>query len=145
MERAHILISLEPRHANNILNGRKVVELRRRAMLVEPGTIMWIYAKRPCGELVGWAEILSVDASSPTAAWRQYGCLSALSRREFFSYFAGRPKAYVLRLGSVCRLRRPVPLQRLRRMYQRFQPPQFFKRLDQPPVSGECCLVNQPA
>jgi hypothetical protein len=33
----HILISLEPRHAENILEGRKRVELRRRAMNVISG------------------------------------------------------------------------------------------------------------
>jgi hypothetical protein len=31
----HILISLEPRHAENILAGRKTVELRRRPMNVK--------------------------------------------------------------------------------------------------------------
>ena len=53
-EDEHILISLEPRHAESILEGRKTVELRRRAMnvsiynhqlcVLKPE--LWKYAKK---------------------------------------------------------------------------------------------------
>ncbi len=49
----NILISLEPRHAENILAGLKRVELRRRTMNVSPGCTVWIYAKLPVGSIVG--------------------------------------------------------------------------------------------
>ena len=45
-----ILISLEPRHAENILEGRKRVELRRRTMNVTIGSTVWMYAKLPVGD-----------------------------------------------------------------------------------------------
>jgi hypothetical protein len=51
-----ILVSLEPRHAENILEGRKRVELRRRTMSVTIGSTVWMYAKLPVGSI-----------------WRRYG------------------------------------------------------------------------
>jgi predicted transcriptional regulator len=49
----HILISLEPRHAESILEGRKRVELRRRTMNVTIGSTVWMYAKLPVGSIIG--------------------------------------------------------------------------------------------
>ena len=46
-----ILISLEVRHAESILQGYKLVEFRRRTMKILPGATLWIYAKVPVGEL----------------------------------------------------------------------------------------------
>jgi predicted transcriptional regulator len=51
----HILISLEPRHAENLLDGRKRVELRRHAMNVSIGSTVWMYAKLPVGSIIGRA------------------------------------------------------------------------------------------
>lgn len=125
----HILISLEPRHAENIFSGRKRVELRRRTMNVSPGATLWIYVKLPVGSIVGRAKIEKVHVSSPSALWRRYGAVSGLSRHEFFEYFDGADQAVALVLEESTRLRSSLPLEALRRVAEGFQPPQFFARL----------------
>lgn len=130
MSKRHILVSLEPRHAKNVFDGLKSVELRRRSVGVDPGDVMWIYSKRPCAEVLGWTEILGVRAASPSSIWKRFGVRTAVSRSEFFAYFSGRSVAYAIELGKVKALKEPISLERLRAAEESFCPPQFFKRLD---------------
>lgn len=129
MPKQHILISLDPRHAQNVFSGVKSVELRRRSVAVDPGDVMWIYSKRPRAEVLGWAEIKGVRCATPSSIWSKYGAKTAVTRKEFFDYFSGRSVAYAIELASVNLLDAPVTLERLRAAEKDFCPPQFYKRL----------------
>ena len=126
----HILISLEPRHADNIFAGNKRVELRRRNMNVLPGSTLWIYVKQPIGSIVGHAKIEKVHASSPASLWRRYGSVSGLSKSEFFTYFGQTELGVALILEKTKRLDKSLPLENLRQLKDGFHPPQFFKRIN---------------
>lgn len=125
----HILISLEPRHAQGIYAGYKKVELRRRTVHVQPGTIVWIYEKVPVGSITGYATISAVSTASPSQIWSRFGLASGLAEDEFFSYFKGVEEACALVLESATTLSHPVSLRHLRAEVSGFQPPQFFVRL----------------
>jgi predicted transcriptional regulator len=125
----HILISLEPRHAENILAGRKTVELRRRPMNVKVGATVWIYSKLPVGSVVGHAKLRGVHLLAPQALWRRFGSECCISRSEFFDYFDGVAQATALELYDCKRLGASLSIQLLRRFSADFQPPQFFARL----------------
>lgn len=125
----NILVSLEPRYAEKILDGSKRVELRRRKMHVSPGATMWMYAKLPVGSVVGNARIEHAASGSPNALWKSFGSISGISRAEFFSYFDGVNQGLALVLTDVVRLKKQLPLQDLRRRTGGFHPPQFFSRL----------------
>lgn len=127
---AHALISLEERFAEGILNGEKLVELRRRPMRLSVGTTIWMYVKMPVGKVIGSAEVGSMHSLAPTTLWRRYGGVSGLSRTEFFQYFEGTKHGFVLVLNKPRQLNSPVPLERLRLLKRAFQPPQFFQHLD---------------
>ena len=125
----HILISLEPRHAENIFSGRKQVELRRRTMNVSPGTTVWIYVKLPVGSIIGRVNIVGVHSLSPAGLWRRFGSVSGLSRTEFFEYFSGAAAGVALVLENAQRLHGSLSLNMLRELAGGFHPPQFFARL----------------
>jgi predicted transcriptional regulator len=125
----HILISLEPRHAENILQGRKRVELRRRTMNVAIGSTVWMYAKLPVGSIIGRAIVTAIHVLAPETLWRRFGAVSGLSRMEFFEYFADRDRGIALELSDCRRLIHAFDLETLRRFHHGFQPPQFFTRL----------------
>ena len=124
-----ILISLEPRHAENILEGRKRVELRRRTMNVTIGSTVWMYAKLPVGSIIGRAIVAAIHVLAPATLWRRFGAVSGISRSEFFEYFAGRDQGIALELSDCRRLSHAFDLEALRRFHHGFQPPQFFTRL----------------
>lgn len=125
----HILISLIPRHAENIFDGRKHVELRRRTMHIAPGTTAWIYVKLPVGAITGRVTISAIHTSSPASLWRRFGAVSGLSRSEFFEYFSGVTEGVALELIDTKELRQSISLTSLREISSGFQPPQFFARL----------------
>lgn len=127
---AHALISLEERFAEGILNGMKLVELRRRPMRLSAGTTIWMYVKVPVGKVIGSVKVQSMHSLAPTTLWRRYGDVSGLSRAEFFEYFEGAEHGFVLVLEKPKRLESPVALERLRLLKRAFQPPQFFQHLD---------------
>lgn len=128
---SHALISLEERFAEGILNGAKLVELRRRPMRLSVGTTIWMYVKVPIGKVVGSAEVRSMHSLAPGTLWRRYGEVSGLSRPEFFEYFGGMERGFVLVLGKPKRLSCPISLERLRVLNGAFHPPQFFQHLDE--------------
>ncbi len=128
---AHILISLAPRHAKNIFDGIKHIELRRRTMNVEPGTFVWIYVTLPVGVLMGRAKIAALHTASPNALWRKFGSVSGLEKSEFLGYLDGLEKGSVLALEDARTLQAPLSLQDLRDIADGFNPPQFFIRIDE--------------
>ena len=130
LDKEHILISLNHRHAENILAGRKQVELRRRTMNIESGTIIWIYVKLPIGSIIGFARVINVHTSSPSSLWNRFGAVSGLSKREFFDYFKGVTRGVALELEDAERLDGSVSLEEIRKISAGFQPPQFFVRLN---------------
>ncbi len=125
----NILVSLEPRHAESILDGSKRVELRRRTMHVAPGATMWMYAKLPIGSVVGKARIEETQSGTPSALWRKFGSVSGISKSEFFSYFDGVSHGVALVLADAVRLNKEIALGDLRGEDKRFHPPQFFARM----------------
>jgi predicted transcriptional regulator len=125
----HVLISLEARHAENIFAGTKHVELRRRAMNVSAGTVVWIYVKLPVGRVVGCARVSAAHSLAPSTLWKRFADVCGVTRREFFDYFDGRPKGFALGLQDPRRLAGAVSLTELREASAGFQPPQFFIRL----------------
>lgn len=134
----HALISLEARFAEGILSGSKRVELRRRPMRLLVGTTIWMYVKVPIGKVIGSVKVQSLHALAPSTLWRRYGDVSGLSRAEFFDYFVGVERGFVLVLEEPAKLARPVPLGKLRTLNDGFHPPQFFQHLakDGPLVSA---------
>jgi predicted transcriptional regulator len=126
----HALISLEERFAEGILNGLKLVELRRRPMRLSIGTTIWMYVKVPIGKVVGSAEVRAMHSFAPETLWRRFGDVSGLSRAQFFDYFKGSQHGFVLVLEKPKRLPSPVSLERLRKLNGAFHPPQFFQHLD---------------
>jgi len=125
----NILISLEPRYAESILSGSKIYELRKRAVRACPGTAVWIYSKIPEGRVVGWANIVALHSGSPAMLWRKCGSGAAVSREEYSLYFSHHKLAFALELDCASRLSRPIRLEELRSVDPAFQPPQFYKYL----------------
>lgn len=124
-ERA-LLLSLRPRFAEAILDGEKTTELRRRPINAQPGTWVILYASAPTMAIVGIARLGNIEATEPDEAWERYQNCLALEESEFYGYLDGTKLAYLLHLGHIRPLERPLPLDELRRSGD-FQPPQSFR------------------
>ncbi len=128
-DKQHVIISLEERHAINIISGIKQVELRRRIMRVEPGSIVWLYVKKPIGAVIGYAIVGTTYFAPPRMVWQKFGHVSGISRAEYLNYFKGSAAASAMGVSRPKRLKRPISLEELRAVAPSFQPPQFYCRL----------------
>ncbi len=95
-----ILISINPEHVNNIVNGIKKYEYRKIAAKQDISSII-IYETTPIKRVVAEAEIVEVLMCSPEELWQQTKSASGISKEFFDRYFEGREIAYAYKLGKI--------------------------------------------
>lgn len=95
-----ILISINPEHVQNIINGTKKYEYRKIAAKQDISSII-IYETTPIKRVVAEAEIIDVLELSPEELWAQTKRESGISKEFFDKYFKGRNVAYAYRLGEI--------------------------------------------
>ena len=121
-----VVLSVKPKYSDNIVKGRKTVELRRRFPTSVPtGTLAFIYSTAPKKALVGFAEIESVAKKRVSTMWRTYRQEICINKRDFDSYFFGQEFGFALRFIKAKPFREAIDLSELRERFG-FIPPQSF-------------------
>jgi len=103
------LLAIHPEHATAILEGRKTVEFRKRAMDHSIEQVL-LYATSPAQKIVGAFRIARIDQGSPTAIWIKHGGCGAIPRRLFRDYFSGSSTAVAIVVGSAIAFTTPLSL-----------------------------------
>lgn len=104
-----IVISINPEHVENIINGSKKFEYRTKAAKSDVKKII-IYETVPVKKIVAEAEIEEVLMLPPEELWEQTKKQSGISKSFFDAYFNGRSVAYAYKLGKVKVYERPKEL-----------------------------------
>ena len=125
----NLWLSLHPRWAAAILDGRKSVELRRRAPSVESGAEAVLYATSPESQVVGSAVVEAVVELPIDMLWDEYRERADISHRDFVGYFAGIDRGAAIELSTVQRLDKPIDLGSIREVG--LQPAQGWRYLDE--------------
>jgi predicted transcriptional regulator len=105
-----LLISIKPKFALDILEGRKAVEIRRKFNEKWIGQRISIYASKPIQSVVGEAKIIHILAESPELIWNYYGEEIGCSKQEFLNYTNGTEKVYAIVLDDVVNYKNWVAL-----------------------------------
>lgn len=95
-----IIISINPEHVKNILNGTKKFEYRTKAAKCDVNKII-IYETNPVKKVVAEAEIVEVLMMKPEDLWNKTKDQSGITKSFFDSYFENRDIAYAYRLGDI--------------------------------------------
>ena len=127
--RTQLLISVKPRFAHAILRGDKLVELRRVRPNLTKGDEIILYESSPTCAVVARAKVAELIEATPLSLWRLIHEESGVTRQEFNQYFAGRSRAFAIRLSDVQELDEPIGLRELRRAVPGFAPPQSYHYL----------------
>ena len=104
-----ILISINPEHVANIINGTKKYEYRKIAAKQDVSSIV-IYETTPIKRIVAEAEIIDVLVLTPSELWEQTKEQSGISKEFFDEYFKNRDVAYAYKLGKVKVYKKPKTL-----------------------------------
>ena len=95
-----IIISINPEHVNNIINGTKKYEYRTKAAKKDVNKLI-IYETMPIKKVVAEAEIVAVLALDPNALWEKTKEYSGITKKFFDEYFKNRKIAYAYKLGRI--------------------------------------------
>lgn len=126
-----LFLSIHPRHVQAIVEGRKTVELRKRAPRIAAGSQLVIYATTPRCEVVATALVERIEVSTPRELWPNVAKLASVSEHEFKMYYQDVKQAVAIHLAQVNVMEVPIPLSDLRKSWQHFHPPQQYRYLDE--------------
>ena len=101
-----ILISINPEHVENIINGTKKYEYRRVAAKQDISSII-IYETFPIKRIVAEAEIEDVLMLSKEELWNVTKDKSGISKEFYDEYFKEKEIAYAYKLGKVTVYEKP--------------------------------------
>jgi predicted transcriptional regulator len=120
-----MLLSINPEHVENILNGTKQYEFRKVRCKADVDRII-IYATAPQKLVVAEAEIDEIIEDEVSEVWRQTSAFAGISHSFFRAYYKGKKKAVAYKLGRVEAYKEPRRLSDYGLTY----PPQSFVYLE---------------
>ncbi|MDE6844961.1 MAG: hypothetical protein K2J99_04240 [Lachnospiraceae bacterium] len=104
-----ILLSINPNHVENILNGTKKYEFRKKACKRHVDKIL-IYSTTPIMRVVGEAEIEEILIDNPEMIWKKTKKRSGIDKIFFDQYYADRDQAVAYKLKNVIKYGEPKEL-----------------------------------
>lgn len=123
MKRA-LLISVKPRYARAILEGRKTVEVRRRFPEVPPGTTVVLYSSSPERAVLGTVRLKQTSTVPSDRVWEMHSDAIGIAEDALGEYLDGAEASTLLEVEDPKTWARPVSLASLRTLLG-LEPPQM--------------------
>lgn len=108
-----ILISVHPKHSQNIFSGKKRFEFRKRLPAQAPEAAL-VYETTPTQAIVGVLMIKGAYHEAPAKLWRRTSRGAGVDKARFHQYFKGSETAHALEVGKALQLRKPIPLSKIK-------------------------------
>ena len=125
MSMSTMLLSIKPKYAKVILEGKKQYEFRKNKPKDGVNRIIF-YASSPQKQVVGEAMIEAILTGTPKEIWEIAKMAAGITKKFYFSYYAGKDKAVAYKLRDVIIYDTPKKLSD----YGVSQPPQSFVYLN---------------
>lgn len=120
-----MLLSIKPKYAKVILEGKKQYEFRKSKPKDGVKRIIF-YASSPQKEVVGEAKIDTILEGTPKEIWEIAKTAAGITKEFYFSYYAGKDKAIAYKLKDIIIYENPKELSD----YGISKAPQSFVYLD---------------
>lgn len=104
-----MLLSINPEHVENILNGNKQFEFRKVRCRPDVDKII-IYATSPIMKVVGEVEVLDIIVDLPEQVWELTSEFAGISKQFYDKYYQNKDVAVAYRLGDVRQYINPLTL-----------------------------------
>lgn len=104
-----ILLSINPEHVKNIMNGTKTYEYRKKACKKHVDRML-IYSTNPIMKVVGEAQIEEILIDTPEKIWTKTESNSGIDKSFFDQYYKNREQAVAYKLKNVIQYMKPKEL-----------------------------------
>lgn len=118
-----VLLSINPEHAFNILEGSKRFEFRRKLFARRDIKTVIIYCTMPIGKIIGEFDIAEYLEEDLDILWDITADEAGISYSHYHQYFSGKDKASAMRIGEVRHYSEYVDP---RDIIPKFTPPQSY-------------------
>ena len=110
------LYSIKPIYSNQIINGTKKYELRKRMPAKKLDYIL-IYSSSPTSKVIGYAEVKDIYKNTVHQVWKHTSKYAGISKKAYEEYFNGCQNAYAIELGLVKKFVRPFAIEEINQDY----------------------------
>ncbi len=118
-----VLLSIKPKFAEAIIDGRKRYEFRKSKFAKKDINRVYIYSIYPVKKIIGAFRISNIIEDRPRALWDRLKDYAGISEEEFFNYFSDSKKGFALEIKDVVKFENPIDPETL---IPNFVPPQSF-------------------
>ena len=126
-----LILSIKPEYAQNVLEGKKTVEIRRKFAKKWIGHKAALYASGDKKALVGEATIFDVVAASPSQIWKLYGHEIGCSKDDFDNYTSMGYQVYAIVLSDIQPYNSYIPITQISHLIHKdLTPPQSYFTLE---------------
>jgi len=130
-----VLLSIKPKFAESIINGRKKYEFRKVIFSKKYVKHAYIYSTSPIKKIVGAFMINNIIEDSPCALWSQLKDGAGIAEEEFFDYFKNKEIGFALEIADVEKFETPMDPKII---FPDFVPPQSFCYIEFAAIFEEC-------
>lgn len=124
-----LLISIKGKYVEEIVSGRKTIELRKSMPKVKAGDTVIIYTTQPRKAVTAIATVKNVLRLTPEKMWHDHSKSLGIDKEDFWQYYDGCRFAIGIEMQSVIELDTEILLSAIKLIYPSFTPPQTFKYL----------------
>ncbi|MDP3104625.1 MAG: ASCH domain-containing protein [Candidatus Methanoperedens sp.] len=119
----NVLLSVKPKYAEKIIEGKKKYEFRRAIFKKQNIEKVYIYSSSPVSKIVAAFEIEKILKDSPEKIWTLCQKYAGISKKDFFDYFKNSEMAFAIEIGYVDSFKEHIdPF----KIIENFKPPQSF-------------------
>lgn len=104
------LMTIEKKYIQEILAGRKRIELRTRIPRdMGRGDYLFVVEKGSGGLIVLKMKVVAINRLHPSLMYNSYRDMLCIEKEDYFRYVMGRTFVYGILLSEVEKLKSPVP------------------------------------
>lgn len=118
-----VLLSIRPEFVEQIVNGKKLFEYRKRIFKKEVESVI-IYCTKPVGMIVGEFTFDCILSDTPKALWDRTHNESGISKEFFMQYFSDTETGYAIQIKEYRKYKNPIHPEEV---FENFVAPQSYR------------------
>lgn len=109
-----VLISIFPLYSNQIFEGLKKVEFRKKNFSSDIKKIV-VYSTLPVGKIEGVWDYDGVESASPSTLWKKFRQVGGIEKKKYDEYFSGCEIAYGIKVKNPQKFANPFDISEINR------------------------------
>ena len=127
-----VLISIFPLYSNQIFEGSKKIEFRKKNFSKDIKKIV-VYSTSPVGKIEGVWDYDGVESASPSTLWKKFRQVGGIEKNKYDAYFSKSEIAYGIKVKNPVRFNKPVSVDEIGK-----KPPQSYVYLTETEFKTIC-------